>query len=68
MALSGPSAPTATNGVYLQRSKFGANAQPFHVIVDNDAKPLAPAFVYKEDIPAYKNFLNLSIDRYKKGN
>jgi len=53
---------------YLQRSKFGANAQPFHVIVDNDAKPLAPAFVYKEDIPAYKNFLNTGIDRYKKGN
>ncbi|MDE6423803.1 MAG: thioredoxin family protein, partial [Muribaculaceae bacterium] len=33
---------------YLQRSKFGANAQPFHVIVNNEGKPLAPAFVYKE--------------------
>ena len=51
---------------YLQRSKFGANAQPFHVIVDNNAKPLAPAFVYKEDVPAYKNFLNQGKENYKK--
>lgn len=53
---------------YLQRSKFGANAQPFHVIVDNDARPLAPAFVYKEDIPGYKNFLNMGKENYKKNN
>lgn len=43
---------------YLQRTKFGANAQPYHVIVDKDARPLAPAFVYKEDIPGYINFLD----------
>ena len=52
---------------YLQRSKFGANAQPYHVIVDNNGKPLAPAFPYKEDIPAYKKFLEQGIDNYKKG-
>lgn len=51
---------------YLQRSKFGANAQPFHVIIDNDGKPLAPAFVYKEDVPAYKRFLNQGLENYKK--
>lgn len=51
---------------YLQRSKFGANAQPFHVIVDNNGKPLAPAFVYKEDVDAYKRFLNQGIENYKK--
>ncbi len=51
---------------YLQRSKFGANAQPFHVIVDNNGKPLAPAFVYKEDVEAYKRFLNQGIENYKK--
>lgn len=51
---------------YLQRSKFGANAQPFHVIVNNEGKPLAPAFVYKEDVPAYKSFLNQGIENYKK--
>lgn len=49
---------------YLQRSKFGANAQPFHVIVDNEGHPLAPAFVYKEDVPAYKNFLETGKKNY----
>lgn len=51
---------------YLQRSKFGANAQPFHVLVDNDGRPLAPAFVYDEDIPAYKRFLQQGLDNYAK--
>ncbi|MDE7351091.1 MAG: thioredoxin family protein [Muribaculaceae bacterium] len=51
---------------YLQRSKFGANAQPFHVLVDNDGHPLAPAFVYEEDIPGYKRFLKQGLDNYKK--
>ena len=51
---------------YLQRSKFGANAQPFHVLVDNDGHPLAPAFVYKEDIPGYKAFLRQGLDNYSK--
>ncbi len=51
---------------YLQRSKFGANAQPFHVIVDANGKPLAPAFVYKEDIPAYRRFLQQGITNYNK--
>ena len=51
---------------YLQRSKFGANAQPFHVIVDNNGRPLAPAFVYKEDIPAISVSSNQGIENYKK--
>lgn len=52
---------------YLQRTKFGANAQPFHVIVDNNGKPLAPSFVYKEDVPGYKRFLQQGKDNYNKG-
>ena len=51
---------------YLQRSKFGANAQPFHVILDNEGHPLAPAFVYKEDVPGYQNFLSTGVENYKK--
>ncbi len=49
---------------YLQRTKFGANAQPYHVIVDKNAKPLAPAFVYKEDVPGYIKFLDSGKDRF----
>jgi thiol:disulfide interchange protein DsbD len=51
---------------YLQRSKFGANAQPFHVLLDNEGHPLAPAFVYKEDIPGYKAFLRQGVENYNK--
>lgn len=53
---------------YLQRSKFGANAQPFHVIVDQNGHPLAPSFVYKEDVPGYKAFLEMGKENYKKAN
>ncbi len=51
---------------YLQRSKFGANAQPFHVIVDKEGKPLAAPFVYKEDVPGYKAFLKQGKDNFYK--
>ncbi len=51
---------------YLQRSKFGANAQPYHVIVDNQGHPLASPFVYKEDVDAYKKFLNQGLTNYAK--
>ena len=29
---------------YLQRSKFGANAQPFYVLLDNEGKPLNSSY------------------------
>ena len=43
---------------YLQSHKFGANAQPFYVILDNDGKPLCGSRAYDEDIQSYLNFLN----------
>ena len=50
---------------YLQRSKFGANAQPFHVLLDNDGHPLTGSYSYNEDIPAYLGFLQKGLDKYK---
>ena len=38
---------------YLQRVKFGANAQPFYVLLDNQGKPLNKSYAYDEDIPKY---------------
>ena len=38
---------------YLQRTKFGANAQPFYVLLDNEGHPLTTARSYDEDIEAY---------------
>ena len=49
---------------YLQRTKFGANAQPFYVLLDNEGHPLAPSRSYDEDIPAYLNFLQQGLSRY----
>ena len=51
---------------YLQRVKFGANAQPFYVLIDNDGQPLNKSYSYDEDIPAYIDFLETGLDNYKK--
>lgn len=51
---------------YLQRVKFGANAQPFYVLIDNEGAPLNKSYSYDEDIPAYVDFLQKGLDNYKK--
>ena len=50
---------------YLQSSKFGANAQPFYVILDANGKPLSGSRAYDEDISAYIQFLKQGISHYK---
>ena len=50
---------------YLQRYKFGANAQPFYVLVDNEGHPLAPSYSYDENIEAFKQFLKTGLKNYK---
>ena len=51
---------------YLQRTKFGANAQPFYVLLDNEGHPLAPSRSYDEDIAAYLQFLQQGLSRYSR--
>jgi thiol:disulfide interchange protein DsbD len=51
---------------YLQSHKFGANAQPFYVAVDNAGNPLNSAYGYKEDVPAYLDFLDKGLATYQK--
>ena len=51
---------------YLQRVKFGANTQPFYVLVDNEGKPLNKSYSYDEDIPKYVEFLRKGLENYKK--
>ena len=51
---------------YLQSSKFGANAQPFYVVLDNDGKPLTNSRAYDEDIAEYIKFLKKGLDNYAK--
>lgn len=51
---------------YLQRYKFGANAQPYHVLVDNDGHPLAAPYTYDENVDKYIKFLESGLKRYNK--
>ena len=51
---------------YLQRSKFGANAQPFYVLLDNEGMPLNKSYSYDEDIQKYVEFLRTGLKNYKK--
>ena len=51
---------------YLQRVKFGANAQPFYVLLDNEGRPLNKSYAYNEDIDKYIQFLQTGLDNYKK--
>ena len=51
---------------YLQRVKFGANTQPFYVLIDNDGNPLNGSRSYDEDIQKYLDFLQKGLDNNKK--
>lgn len=51
---------------YLQRVKFGANAQPYYVLIDNEGKPLNKSYAYDEDIDKYVDFLQMGLKSYKK--
>ncbi|MDR3194155.1 MAG: thioredoxin family protein [Tannerella sp.] len=50
---------------YLQRHKFGANAQPFYVILGSDGQPLSPSYAYNEDAAGYAQFLKNGLKNYK---
>ena len=51
---------------YLQRHKFGANAQPFYVLLDNEGFPLTAAYAYNKNIDKYIDFLRKGLEQYKK--
>ena len=51
---------------YLQSHKFGANAQPFYVLLDNEGNLLTKPYSYDENIDHYLDFLNNGLEEYKK--
>ena len=51
---------------YLQRVKFGANAQPFYILIDNDGKPLNKSYSYDEEISKYVDFLQTGLRNYQQ--
>jgi thiol:disulfide interchange protein DsbD len=50
---------------YLQRSKFGANAQPYYILLDNEGRPLSPSRAYDEDVSKYIRFLENGKKQYR---
>ena len=51
---------------WLQSQRFGANAQPFYVLLDNNGRPLTGSRAYDEDIQGYLDFLDQGLRRYKR--
>ena len=51
---------------YLQASKFGANAQPYYIAIDNDGRPLNHAYGFKEDVGAYIDYLQQGLKTYRR--
>ena len=51
---------------YLQRVKFGANAQPFYVLIDNEGNPLNKSYSFDEDVNKYVDFLETGLKNYNK--
>ncbi|MBR5532216.1 MAG: thioredoxin family protein [Bacteroidales bacterium] len=48
---------------YLQRYKFGANAQPYYILLSPEGRPLASPYGYDEDVEKFVEFLNKGIDK-----
>ena len=51
---------------YLQRVKFGANAQPFYVLIDNEGNPLNKSYSFDENVANYVDFLETGLKNFKK--
>ena len=49
---------------YLQRTKFGANAQPFYVLLDGNGDPLTASRSYDENVGAYLQFLQTGLKKF----
>ncbi|MCL1867961.1 MAG: thioredoxin family protein [Paludibacter sp.] len=50
---------------YLQRMKFGANAQPFYVILDNNGNPLTKKYTFDENIERFLDWLKVGKGSYR---
>lgn len=53
---------------YLQRSKFGANAQPFYILLNDEGQPLGPSYAFNEDVSKYVQFLENGLKTFKEQN
>lgn len=49
---------------YLQSHKFGAIAQPYYIVLDNEGNPLTPYREANYDVDAFAQWLELGIENY----
>lgn len=50
---------------YLEEHKFGSNAQPFYVIIDEKGNALSKSYAFSEDVEAFVAFLQEGLKNYK---
>ena len=51
---------------YLQGYRFGANAQPFYVLVDAEGNPLCGSYSFNLDVDAYIKYLEKGLKNFDK--
>lgn len=51
---------------YLQRYKFGSNAQPFYIAVTPEGNPLTGSYGFDKSVSAYLDFLDSGLKAYKQ--
>lgn len=49
---------------FLQRYKFGANSQPYYVVLNNEGELLSGPVFYDEDVDHFMEFLKKGVDKY----
>lgn len=51
---------------YLQRHKFGANSQPYYVILNNNGELMSGPVAYDENVDRFIEFLDKGLQNYSK--
>jgi thiol:disulfide interchange protein DsbD len=50
---------------YLQMHKFGANSQPYYIVLDNEGRPMNDPVYYDNNIDSFMNWLKTGLNNYK---
>lgn len=52
---------------FLQSYKFGANSQPYYIVLDNAGQPLTDPIYYDNSVEKFMLWLNEGLERYNSG-
>ena len=53
---------------FLEEYKFGANAQPFYVILDKNGNALSKSMGFTEEVDKFVKFLQDGLEKHKEAN